>query len=127
MKKWNTIWRLFLNKERRQKRFQQKHRHIERQLFIYDMVMGPYKKWIPDNTTKMAGKDYEKTPHRFHKKNALNCGDPKCVMCMNPRKAWGKKTRQEEKFECSAVEQIKRNPIGKWEWEDLNDPNMEWW
>lgn len=93
-----------MDKDKRQKRFQQKKRHIERQSTIYDVVMGPYKKWIPDNTTKLAGKDERKSPHRFHKKNALNCGDPKCVMCMNPRKAWGEKTIQERKFECEPVE-----------------------
>lgn len=38
-------------------------------------------------------------PHRFWKKHALNCGNPKCVMCMNPRKAWGEKTMQERRFE----------------------------
>ena len=47
-------------------------------------------------------------------------------MCMNPRRAFGEKTRHEIKFECSAVEQTNRDSIGKWEWEDLNDPNMEW-
>jgi hypothetical protein len=38
-------------------------------------------------------------PHRYAKMHALNCGDPKCFMCMNPRKAWGEKTMQEQKFE----------------------------
>jgi hypothetical protein len=38
-------------------------------------------------------------PHRNHKKAILNCGDPHCVMCMNPRKANGEKTMQERKFE----------------------------
>jgi hypothetical protein len=39
------------------------------------------------------------TPHRFHKKHAFNCGNPHCVMCMNPRKAFGEKTVQEQRFE----------------------------
>jgi len=38
-------------------------------------------------------------PHRYAKMHALNCGDPKCFMCMNPRKVWGEKTMQEQKFE----------------------------
>ena len=38
-------------------------------------------------------------PHRNHKKHILNCGDPNCVMCMNPRKAFGERTMQERKFD----------------------------
>jgi len=41
--------------------------------------------------------------HRFHKKNALNCGDPKCVICGNPRKFFGEKTLQERRFECRII------------------------
>jgi hypothetical protein len=47
-------------------------------------------------------------------------------MCGNPRKYHNEKTWQERKFECQAVEQTNRDSIGKWEWEDLNDPDMEW-
>jgi hypothetical protein len=36
-------------------------------------------------------------PHRNHKKNIFNCGDPKCYMCMNPRRADGEETIQERK------------------------------
>ena len=61
--------------------------------------------------------------HRYHKKAAMTCD---CSYCVNPRKSWGEKTLQETKFECSAVEQTNRDSIGKWEWEDLNDPAMEW-
>jgi hypothetical protein len=25
------------------------------------------------------------------------------------------------------VEQTNKDSIGKWEWEDLNDPAVEWW
>ena len=39
-----------------------------------------------------------KEAHIFHKRHALNCGNPDCVMCMNPRKAWGEKTIQEKRF-----------------------------
>lgn len=89
-----------IDKEKRQKRFLQKRRHIFRQEDIYETVLGDYRKWIPDNLTELAGRDHGQSPHRFHKKNALNCGDPKCVMCMNPRKAFGEKTIQERRFEC---------------------------
>jgi hypothetical protein len=40
-----------------------------------------------------------KEPHKFAKRHALNCGNPKCVMCMNPRKSFKEKTIQEQKFE----------------------------
>ena len=36
-------------------------------------------------------------PHRFAKHNAMNCGDPKCMLCSNPRKVWGEKTIQEKR------------------------------
>jgi hypothetical protein len=38
-------------------------------------------------------------PHKLHKHHALNCGNPKCYMCMNPRRADGEPTMQERKFE----------------------------
>ncbi len=38
-------------------------------------------------------------PHKFAKRHALNCGNPKCVMCANPRKVFKEKTIQEQKFE----------------------------
>ena len=121
-----------MTKEKRQKRFLQKKRHIEKQAKIYNEVLGPYNKWIPDNLTnfsskfKTAGNDNGYSKHRYHKMKALNCGDPNCVMCMNPRKAFGHKTMQEIKFECAAIEQINHNFISKYEWEDLTDPAMEW-
>lgn len=40
-----------------------------------------------------------KNPHKYHKASLFNCGNPKCVMCMNPRKAFDEKTMQERKFE----------------------------
>ena len=101
-----------MTKEKRQKRFQQKHRHIERQI---DIAKTHQQHYYNDNNK-----------HRLHKVHALNCGNPNCVMCMNPRKAFGEKTRSEIKFECSAVEQTNRDSIGKWEWEDLHDPNLDW-
>ena len=38
-------------------------------------------------------------PHRYHKHHVMNCGNPDCYMCANPRKIWGEKTMQERKFE----------------------------
>ena len=40
-----------------------------------------------------------KDPHRLAKKHALNCGNPNCVMCANPRKTFNEKTIQEKRFE----------------------------
>ena len=47
---------------------------------------------------KSAGSDISQ-PHRFAKHHAMNCGDPNCVMCGNPRKIFGEKTIQEKKFD----------------------------
>lgn len=47
---------------------------------------------------KEAGSDVSQ-PHRFWKKHALNCGNPKCVMCMNPRRSFGERTIQERRFD----------------------------
>jgi len=38
-------------------------------------------------------------PHRMHKMHALNCGDPNCVMCGNPRKFFKERTIQEKRFD----------------------------
>jgi hypothetical protein len=43
--------------------------------------------------------DRNKTPHYYAKKHAMNCGNPTCIMCSNPRKLWGEKTFQEMKFD----------------------------
>ena len=40
---------------------------------------------------------YIEQPHRNHKTAILNCGDPRCHMCMNPRRALGQETMQERK------------------------------
>jgi len=40
-----------------------------------------------------------KEPHKFAKHHAMNCGNPKCLLCSNPRRVWGEKTIQEKKFE----------------------------
>ena len=37
-------------------------------------------------------------PHRYAKMHSLNCGDPKCYMCGNPRKFFKEPTLQEKKF-----------------------------
>ncbi len=40
-----------------------------------------------------------KEPHRLAKHHAMDCGQPGCVLCGNPRKIFKEKTVQEKKFE----------------------------
>lgn len=37
-------------------------------------------------------------PHRLHKKHAMDCGKPECIICGNPRKLFKEKTFQENKM-----------------------------
>jgi len=69
-------------KEQHSKRIHQKQVKVEKQVKIAKELGMPVKE-----------------PHKLHKVHALNCGNPNCVMCMNPRKAFGEKTMQERKFE----------------------------
>jgi hypothetical protein len=39
-----------------------------------------------------------KEPHKLHKHHALDCGNPKCIMCASPRKIFKEVTIQEKKF-----------------------------
>jgi hypothetical protein len=77
------------DKEKRSKRLLKDQNAINKQVRIAkDYHMHKNGKW-----------KYIEQPHRNHKTHILNCGDPKCTMCMNPRKAFGEKTMQELKFE----------------------------
>ena len=38
-------------------------------------------------------------PHKYAKRSIFGCANKNCIMCMNPRKAWGEKTIQERKIE----------------------------
>ena len=44
-------------------------------------------------------------PHKFAKHHAMNCGNPKCVMCGNPRKTFKELTAQEKRL-FQDVEQV---------------------
>jgi len=50
-----------------------------------------------------------KEPHKFAKRHAVNCGNPNCVMCGNPRKVWGEETLQEKRFKQTTT------------WDEMND------
>lgn len=39
-----------------------------------------------------------KEPHRYHKQHAVNCGNPSCFTCANPRKIFKERTVQEQRF-----------------------------
>lgn len=45
----------------------------------------------------MSNKEIEQ-PHRLAKRHAMNCGNPKCVMCSNPRKVFNELTQQEKRL-----------------------------
>lgn len=47
-----------------------------------------------------------KHPHKYHKKSLFNCGNPDCVMCMNPRKAFDEKTIQERRFDQKELNDV---------------------
>ena len=49
------------------------------------------------NIAKAHGMTVEE-PHKFVKHHALNCGDPGCFLCANPRKTFKEKTIQEKRF-----------------------------
>lgn len=81
------------NKVKHSKRIQQKQNHVKKQIGLaknygYHKLSSAMHNW-----------NYLTQPHRNHKKAIFNCGNPKCYMCMNPRKANGEKTMQEKKFE----------------------------
>lgn len=37
-------------------------------------------------------------PHKFAKHHVMNCGNPKCHMCANPRKVFNELTQQEKRL-----------------------------
>jgi hypothetical protein len=37
-------------------------------------------------------------PHRFVKHHAMNCGQPGCILCSNPRRIFKEKTIQEKRM-----------------------------
>ena len=54
----------------------------------------------------------EKQPHRFAKHSPANCGNPKCVLCANPRKTFKELTIQEQRFYQDIDEQRDRHSNG---------------
>ena len=73
------------SKEKRSKRLHQEQTAIKRQIQIAKTHLTP--------------DSYIAEPHRYHKHHVMNCGNPKCHMCGNPRKLFKDKTTQELSFE----------------------------
>jgi hypothetical protein len=70
-------------KAKKSKRLSKTHDAIEKQVRI----------------AKERGMHVQKRqPHRYAKMHSLNCGDPNCAMCGNPRKFFKERTLQEKKF-----------------------------
>ena len=69
-------------KEKHSRRIQQKQNYVKKQVKI----------------AKAFGLEV-KEPHTLAKHSAMNCGDPKCHMCGNPRKFFKEKTISEKSFE----------------------------
>jgi hypothetical protein len=74
-----------ITREKHSRRLQQERNAIKKQVKIAKQHGYPEK--------------YTEQTHRFAKHHALNCGDPRCSMCANPRHMWGDKTIQELSFE----------------------------
>ena len=74
-------------KVKHSKRIQQKETHVQKQTKILKQYQSPSE---PVNQLL-------KEPHRLAKKHALNCGNPKCLMCANPRKTFEEMTIQEKR------------------------------
>jgi hypothetical protein len=79
------------DKRQHSTRLHQKEKKIKRQVqlaknYSYHKLGSTMNDW-----------KYLTQPHRNHKTAIFNCGDPKCSMCMNPRKSTGEESMQERK------------------------------
>jgi hypothetical protein len=70
------------SKFRHSKRILQKKTYVEKQVKI----------------AKQKNIEVEE-PHRLQDHAVMNCGNPKCIMCGNPRKVFKEKTIKEKSFE----------------------------
>jgi hypothetical protein len=84
------------SKIKHSKRLQQKENYIKKETKI----------------AKQYGLD-TKEPHRYAKHSPMNCGNPKCPMCSNPRKTYKELTIQEQKLFQDLDEQRDRHSNGQ--------------
>jgi hypothetical protein len=75
----------------RERRIQQKERHIRRQVNHYMVA-----------SHNPLSNLHVKEPHRLAKRNAFNCGSSNCMFCANPRKIFNEPTLQERRFHNGA-------------------------
>ena len=72
------------SKVKHSRRIQQKKNHILRQF----KIAKEYKHTM-----------YLKQPHRLAKHNAMDCGQPNCMLCGNPRRTLKIRSIQEKRFD----------------------------
>lgn len=75
------------SKEKHSKRLHDDETHIRKR----QKLLKAKSAYFSDHAT-------DKQPHRLHKVSGMNCGNPNCVMCGNPRKMFKELTIQEQKF-----------------------------
>jgi hypothetical protein len=60
--------------------------------------------------TNGASKKVLDQPHRLAKHHAMDCGNPGCMLCSNPRRAWNELTIQEKrKFQETEVARMRHS------------------
>lgn len=74
------------SKFRHSKRILQKKSYVEKQVKIAKQKNVPVDE-----------------PHRLQDHAVMNCGNPKCILCKNPRKIFKEKTIKEKSFEQTAA------------------------
>jgi hypothetical protein len=51
-----------------------------------------------------------KDPHRLEKHHVMDCGNPGCILCSNPRRAWNELTIQEKrKFQETEITRMRHS------------------
>jgi hypothetical protein len=51
-----------------------------------------------------------KDPHRLEKHHAMDCGNPGCPLCSNPRRSWNELTIQEKrKFQETEIARMRHS------------------
>lgn len=76
---------------------QHKLKHSKRR-YDTNLIIKKRKKLLKEYNLDYANNLCIKQPHRLSRMNGINCGNPGCMLCINPRK-YGEKTIQELSFE----------------------------
>jgi hypothetical protein len=74
-----------------------KEKHSKRRHNTYS-VIEKRRKLLKQYNMNWYNITFNNQYHRLSKMNGMNCGNPDCMLCMNPRK-YGEKTIQELSFE----------------------------